>query len=61
MMSQSHRSTRVIAAAGLDEIISSLAREGYRVIGPRLRDDAIIYDEINSAADLPRGVLDEIA
>ncbi|MCB1505296.1 MAG: 4Fe-4S dicluster domain-containing protein [Hyphomicrobiaceae bacterium] len=58
-MSQSHRSTRVIAAAGLDEIISSLAREGYRVIGPRLRDDAIIYDEINSAADLPRGVLDE--
>jgi formate hydrogenlyase subunit 6/NADH:ubiquinone oxidoreductase subunit I len=32
---------------------------GYRVIGPRLRDGAIVYDGIGSVADLPRGVLDE--
>ncbi len=43
---------------GLEALIAALRREGYRVIGPRLRDAAIIYDDIESARDLPAGWTD---
>jgi sulfhydrogenase subunit beta (sulfur reductase) len=59
MTTRSPHSARVIDAGGLEQLIVSLADEGYCVIGPRLRDGAIIYGSIGSVADLPRGVLDE--
>jgi len=37
----------------------SRIEKGYRVIGPILRDGAIIYNEITSVADLPEGWTDE--
>jgi len=49
----------VISPAGLDDLVSLLSRQGYTVIGPLVRDGAILYEEISSAADLPAGVTDE--
>jgi sulfhydrogenase subunit beta (sulfur reductase) len=35
-----------------------LRRRGYTVVGPKVRDEAIVYDELASAAELPRGLTD---
>ncbi|HET7264031.1 MAG TPA: 4Fe-4S dicluster domain-containing protein [bacterium] len=43
---------------GLAALLQVLRRRGYRLVGPTLRDGAIIYDEIASAADLPQGWTD---
>ena len=45
----------VIDGAGLDRLIRLLIDCGYRVIGPTLRDNAIVLAEIDGAADLPHG------
>src|SRR5579885_403116 len=46
---------QLIDLAGLDALIGALAADGYRVIGPRLGDGAIIYDEIGGVDQLPIG------
>ncbi len=52
--------TRFVADAGaLAGLISALQRRGYRVVGPTIRDGAVIYDTIESADDLPAGWTDE--
>lgn len=43
----------------LQRIIDGLKGRGYRVIGPTVRDGAIVYDDIATIADLPRGWTDE--
>jgi ferredoxin len=45
----------VLDRAGLDALVTVLAARGYRVIGPTLRDDAIVLGELSSGADLPEG------
>ena len=49
----------VIPRSALDELISELASRGFTVIGPTVRDRAILYEEISSTADLPEGLTDE--
>ena len=49
----------MITPKGLDELIQALAARGYTVVGPRVRDGAIVYEEISSMADLPEGLTDE--
>ncbi len=49
----------LLTADGLQALISALVCHGYRVIGPTIRDQAIIYDGITSISDLPRGWTDE--
>ena len=49
----------VISLEGLGALIVALRAQGFRVIGPRLRDQAIVYDDIESTADLPAGWTDE--
>jgi len=44
---------------GLDELFAALHRRGYTVLGPTVRDQAIVYDEIRGCADLPAGWTDE--
>ena len=44
---------RIITAEGLRQLIAILAGEGRRVIAPTVRDDVIIYDDIESIDDLP--------
>ena len=43
----------------LDQLLTALGRRGFKVIGPTIRDRAIVYDEIASTADLPAGWTDE--
>ena len=45
----------------LEELIPSLQRRGYQVIGPVVREGAIIYDVVEKLADLPAGWTDEQA
>ena len=45
----------------LDRLIALLQEDGRKVIGPVVRDSAIVYAEIVSSAELPAGVRDEQA
>jgi formate hydrogenlyase subunit 6/NADH:ubiquinone oxidoreductase subunit I len=45
--------------AGLRELFGVLRANGYRLIGPQLREGAIVYDELASIDDLPAGWTDE--
>ena len=45
----------VLARAALDRLVEVLIADGYLVIGPTVRDDAIVLDELGSAAALPAG------
>jgi len=45
----------VIDGAGLHHLVGELRRRGYRVVGPTLRDNAIVLDEIAGAEELPHG------
>ena len=49
----------VITREGLGSLIAGLRADGFRVIGPAMRDQAIVYDDIESIADLPAGWTDE--
>lgn len=40
---------------GIAHLIDELRRRGYRVVGPTLRDNAIVLAEIEQAEDLPAG------
>ena len=53
------RTLAVITPEGLGGLIDGLRADGFRVVGPKLRDGAIIYDDIEKIADLPAGWTDE--
>jgi NAD(P)H-flavin reductase len=47
--------TAFLPRADLDRLFAALRTDGRRVIGPTIRDGAVVYDEIGRAADLPLG------
>lgn len=47
--------------ARLQDLIDALQAEGFRCVGPRLKDGAIVFDTLRSVAELPAGVRDEQA
>ena len=49
----------VVTLAGVEALLAVLRIRGYRVVGPALRDRAIVYGDIASLADMPRGWTDE--
>lgn len=49
----------VIDLDGLQRLLDVLSRRGHRVIGPTVRDGAIVYDEIASVEQLPAGWTEE--
>jgi ferredoxin len=49
------------AASDLDALLRALRHRGYTLLGPRLRDGAVVIDEIEGAVDLPAGWRDEQA
>jgi ferredoxin len=57
--SQPDAEAAIIDRDGLDALLAALRARGYRVIGPVVRDGAIIYDDVSSIADLPEGWTDE--
>jgi ferredoxin len=50
--------TSTIQPAALDDLVGELTRRGFRVVGPSVRDGAIVYDDLESAAELPIGWTD---
>ncbi|MEN3039153.1 MAG: 4Fe-4S dicluster domain-containing protein [Candidatus Kryptonium sp.] len=48
-----------LAPEDLNKIFEYFKIRGYNIIGPTVRDNAIIYDEIQSVNDLPVGLTDE--
>lgn len=49
----------VVDRGALEKLIPSLERGGYQVVGPVLRDGAIVYDTLKSLDDLPAGWTEE--
>jgi sulfhydrogenase subunit beta (sulfur reductase) len=48
-----------IPKAALESLISNLVKMGYRVIGPQVKDEAIVYQPLQSMADLPKGYISQ--
>jgi sulfhydrogenase subunit beta (sulfur reductase) len=49
----------VVEREAVEALCAVLRADGYKLVGPKLQDGAIIYDEIVSADDLPIGWTDE--
>lgn len=54
-----HQRSVVLDRVGLNTLVSTLRDRGYRVIGPTLRDGAIVYAEVEAVDDLPASWSDE--
>jgi sulfhydrogenase subunit beta (sulfur reductase) len=52
------RSTRLIEPEAIEGLIQALRARGFTPVGPTVRQGAICYDELDSAADLPAGWTD---
>jgi ferredoxin len=50
--------TAIITIDGLRAMLDLLREKGYRVVGPTVRDQAIVYDDIATPRDLPAGWTD---
>ena len=48
----------VVDRDGLEAVIAGLREEGYRLLGPVVRDGAIVYDDVARVEDLPAGWTD---
>ena len=48
-----------LPADQIGRLIEAIARRNYEVLGPTMRDGAIVYDRIEGVHDLPRGWTDE--
>jgi len=51
--------TLVVEARELDALLGALRERGHTLLGPTVRDGAIVLDEIAAAKDLPAGFTDE--
>lgn len=49
----------IVERQHLQMLLDILIKRGFRVVGPTIHDDAIVYEELNSIADLPVGWTDE--
>ena len=52
-------SSVVVLMDGIEALIQALICRGYDVLGPQVRDGAIVYGPITSSRDLPAGWTDE--
>jgi len=51
--------TKTLERQDFPRLLDALSSRGYRIVGPTVRDGAIIYDEVKSVAELPEGWTDE--
>jgi ferredoxin len=49
----------ILAVSELEKLIEAFVGRGYAVVGPTVRDGAIVYDQVESVKDLPAGWTDE--
>lgn len=50
--------TGFLPRAGFQALLDVLHQAGYRCVGPRVRDGAIVYDTLGMAGELPQGIHD---
>jgi sulfhydrogenase subunit beta (sulfur reductase) len=55
------RTPVAVPIGALDALIRTLRADGYRVLGPTIRDGAIVHGDLAGSDDLPRGWTDEQA
>ncbi len=48
-----------LTVEGLQSLLDALAARGYRVVGPTVRDGAIVYEAVETVRDMPIGWTDE--
>lgn len=48
-----------LESVDFDQLLRVLVGDGYRVIGPTIRDSAVVYDDLSAVTDLPVGYSDE--
>jgi len=53
------RPEKVLSLADLEGLFSALSARGYQLVGPTVREGAIVYDRLSSGHDLPVGWSDE--
>ena len=53
------RTKAVLERADFPRLFAALAASGFRIVGPTIRDGAIVFDQIVSDADMPIGWTDE--
>lgn len=51
--------TVIVERKDFGSLFSALKKRGYKIYGPTVQDQAILYDEIDSETDLPVGWTDE--
>lgn len=51
--------TQFLKKPELQQLVDELRHRNYRVVGPRIDQEAIVYDELTSIDQLPRGWTDE--
>jgi ferredoxin len=49
----------VILPGDMHHLFEALHARGYRIVGPTVRDSAVVYDELDTVEDLPIGWTDE--
>ncbi len=49
----------IIERSALDGLLAAISGRGYHVVGPTLREGAIVYGDVGSSTDLPVGWTDE--
>ena len=49
----------IIERQALQQLLDQLHGRGYEVVGPTVRERAIVYDALNEVSDLPVGWTDE--
>jgi sulfhydrogenase subunit beta (sulfur reductase) len=50
---------QVIERGDFDALLDALSARGFTIVGPTVREQTIVYDEVSSSADLPVGWTDE--
>jgi ferredoxin len=53
------RPTRILERAQLQGLFDALQSRDYTIVGPTVRESAIVYEELQSVDDLPEGWTDE--
>ncbi len=48
-----------LTVEGLEKLLQAIQARGYRAVGPTVENQAIVYDDVKSINDLPRGWTDE--
>lgn len=49
----------ICTTAQFEQLLDLIKNDGYKLLGPTVRDEVIVYDELQSAKDLPIGWGDE--